>query len=81
MEGGGNLEGAPHPQPPDVAWRETRKILVSEQDLAEIGRELAVDHVETRGLAGAVRPNHREEFATRDREIDFIDGVDAAERL
>src|SRR5262249_47488616 len=48
---------------------------------AGIRRQLAVDHVEAGGFAGAVRPDQREEFARREFECHIVDGAHAAERF
>ena len=56
----------------DVAQR-----LAVEQDFAGIERDQARDHVDQRALAAAVRPEHRDELAARDVEIEAVidDGV------
>ena len=52
-----------------------------ERDRA-LGRDVqAGDHVEERGLAGAVRPDEADDAAARDREVDVADGHQAAEPL
>ena len=51
------------------------------QDLARIGRELAVHHVEAGGLAGAVRADERDQLARRDAEGNVAHRLDAAVRL
>ena len=46
-----------------------------------LGREHAGDHVEQRGLAGAVRADDREDRALRDAEADLVDREQAAKAL
>ena len=53
----------------------------SKQDGAGIGPVQAVDQVEDRGLAGAVRPDQRRDAAFLDRKRAAVDRVDAAEGL
>jgi hypothetical protein len=48
-------------------------------DAARIRPVLAGDEVEQRGLAGAVRADHADEFAVLDRQVDRIDGGQPAE--
>ena len=55
--------------------------LAGEGDAAGIGREGAGDQVEQRGLAGAVRADHREDRALRHLEADAVDRDQAAEAL
>src|SRR6185312_5862249 len=80
-EGRRDLERAADAAPPHLARRQAGDVRAFEQDLARVRRELAVDHVEAGGLAGAVRTDHGEEFARVDRETRFVDGVHAAERF
>ena len=44
-----------------------------------VGREHAGDQVEQRGLAGAIRPNNREDLPLADREAHAIDRGEPAE--
>ena len=46
-----------------------------------IGRKSSGDHIEKRGLAGAVRPNHGENAALLDVEAEAVDRHQAAEAL
>ena len=46
-----------------------------------LGHEHAGDHVEQRGLAGAVRPDDGEDLALGDREAHIVDREQAAEAL
>ena len=48
---------------------------------ALIRRHRAGDHIEQRGLAGAVRPDHGEDRALRHVEADAVDGDQAAKAL
>ena len=43
-----------------------------------VGRQLAADHVEERGLAGAVRANQRVTRARLHGERHLVDGLEAA---
>ena len=80
-ECGRDLKGAADTEPPDRARRQPGNIPVLQQDFARIRRELAVDDVEARGLAGAVRADHGEELALADLEADVVDRTHAAEGL
>ena len=67
----------------DVALerRHVRDVAAVEQDAAG-GRQLeAGDHAQGRGLAAARRPEHREELAVPDLEVDVVHGDDVAETL
>ena len=46
-------------------------------DGAGRGRDDAADDVDQRGLAGAVRPEQREDLAAADLEVDVLEGVEA----
>src|SRR5207244_2693536 len=50
-------------------------------NFARIGGNLAVQHVEARRLAGAVRPDEREQLARAELERDVLHGLHAAVRL
>src|SRR5262249_32129628 len=50
-------------------------------DVAAIGHELPVDHVEAGRLAGAVGTDQRQELAVAQLKADVLDGVHAAECL
>ena len=71
----------PTPMPRDGARRQAVDALAAEQHGAGVGRELAVDEVEARRLAGAVRADQRDQLAGGDGERHVAHGVDAAERL
>ena len=62
------LERAADAAPAHHVGREPVDPLAGERDVAAIRREHAGDHVEQRGLACAVRPDHRENHALRHRE-------------
>ena len=53
----------------------------SRSDLAGGGLVEAGEHVQRRGLAGAVRPDQRMNAAAPDLDVDVIDGLEAAEML
>ena len=53
--------------------------LAGERDGAAIGRKHPGDHVEQRGLAGAVRADHGEDAALRHLEADAVHGHKPAE--
>src|SRR6266542_2696948 len=80
-EGGGDLKGAADAEAPDLARLETDDAAIGKFDVAMIGRELPIDHVEAGRFPGAVWPDQRQELAFADLEADILDGVHAAERL
>src|SRR5450830_1807762 len=55
------------------------EILFEGKNIAGIRWKLPIDYIETGGFAGAVRPDHGEEFALSDLEADFADRAHAAE--
>ena len=55
-----------------VAELDVRERLAVEQDLARIGRNEPGDHVDQRALAAAVGPEHRDQFAARNVEIEVV---------
>src|SRR5439155_5943777 len=65
----------------DRMWRLAGDVLAVEDDPA--GRRLvdAGQHVEERRLAGAVRPDQRDDRAARDREVDVVRRDETAELL
>jgi hypothetical protein len=77
----GDLEGTADAAPPDIARVQAHDTAVLETDVAAIGRELAVDHIEAGRLPGAVGADQRQEFAFTDVEAHVVDRVHAAERL
>ncbi len=52
-----------------------------EQDVALVGPVDARDEVEQRGLAGPVRPDHADDLALVDVQVELVDHLQAAERL
>ena len=55
--------------------------LLEQPDLAGIRREHAGDEIEGGGLSGTVGSEERMDRGGPDREIDAVDGMDAAEML
>ena len=80
-EGLGDLEGAPDAAPEFFARRQARHVRAVEDDRAGVGPKLPADHVEGRGLAGAVRADEGEELAGLDVEAHVARRHDAAEAL
>ena len=76
-----DLEGAADAAPADAVGRQAVDALAGEGDRSGVGREHAGDHVEQRGLAGAVRPDDRENAALGHLEADPVDRDQAAEPL
>jgi len=66
-------------EPPPA--RDTRDVLVEQSDRAAVGRELARDQVEERGLAGAVGADDEPALAGLDRQVDARRDAQSAERL
>jgi hypothetical protein len=81
IEAAHDLEGARDAEPRAGDRPQARDPLAVEPDLARIGRDLAGDAVEQRGLAGAVRTDQAQDLALGDAEADLDIGGDAAERL
>ena len=77
----GDLEGAAEAQAPDAARRQAGNVLVGEPDTAAVGRELAADHVEDGGLAGAVGADDRQQPPGVEAKRHVARGHHAAERL
>ena len=61
--------------------RDGRKIGTVEHDAAAAWPQHAGDHVEQRGLAGAVRADHAADFARRHVKADIGDRLQAAKAL
>ena len=61
-----------------VVRRLARHVLAAEEDLAGVGLLEARDHAQGRRLARARGPEHREELAAGDLEVDMVDGDDVA---
>jgi hypothetical protein len=75
------LEGSGDAELGDLARRQLGHVAALEDDAAGIGMIEAADHVEHRGLAGAVGPDDREDLALLSFERDTGDSLDAAKRL
>jgi hypothetical protein len=54
-------------------------LLTGKPGRAFVWRQDAVQHVEQRRLARAIRTDDAEDFTLGDREADFADGLQAAE--
>ena len=80
-EGRGDLEGAAHSSAPDRVGREPGETLALEAHLARVRPELARQHVEQGGLAGAVGTDEGTDLAARHDQVHRGHGLDAAERL
>src|SRR5581483_6290607 len=65
----------------DLVGRQIGDVGAVEVDPAAVQRVDPGDEVEERGLASAVRADHRDDRAARDREVDLVDGDEAAEDL
>jgi len=57
----------------------TRDVAIVHPDVAARSEEFAGEHVDERGLARAVRADHRMHFAARERKRDAVDGDEASE--
>ncbi len=64
-----------------VVRRQPGHVLAGELDRALVGRLEAGDHPQRRGLARSRRPEHREELARRDLEVDRVDRDDVSVAL
>ena len=73
------LERARKPEPRDVVRRAAGDVLASEADCAAAAID-AADAIEHAGLAGAVRPDQREQFAGLDRERHVVEHGQPAKR-
>jgi hypothetical protein len=67
-EGLDDLEGPADARPADLIGPQAVDRPALEADRAAVGRHRAGDQVEERRLAGAVRPDQRDDLALRDRE-------------
>src|SRR5688572_1022642 len=76
-----DLEGTADAALADVIGRQAVDALTVKRDRPPVRRELAGDHVEYCGLAGAVRADQREDSALRHVEADIVDGDQSAEAL
>jgi hypothetical protein len=73
------LECARDAVPGGVMARNARDVLPAQRDAAAFRAEDARDHVEHRGLAGAVRADDGKHLALLDRKAHVADGVEPAE--
>src|SRR5664279_3485815 len=80
-EGFDDLERPGETAATDLVRLEAVDPLALEEDLSGRERKIAVDEIEDRRLAGAVRPDEAEEVAFFDRERHVADGLEAAEPL
>ena len=55
--------------------------VAADADLARVGRGEAGGEAQQRRLAAAARPDEGDELVVGDRQVDVVDGGDAAERL
>src|SRR5450759_3160593 len=78
---GRDLKRARQPQRATAINRQRGDVVAGEMDAAGIGRHLAAELADQRGLAGAVRPDHRVQLAGGDVEHDIVGGDDALEAL
>ena len=77
----GDLEGARHAELDPRVRRHSGDVAPVEYHAACGRREQATDEIEERGLAGAVRADHRPQFSLRHRKRDVADGREPAEML
>ncbi len=61
--------------------RQRSDVVVIRNDPAAADREQSGDKVYRRGLARAVRTDQADEFAAAHRQVELIDGSDAAKRF
>ena len=81
LEGLHDLEGAADARVADEVGPEARDLPAVQADGAGIGAVDAGDHVEDRGLAGAIGADQRVDCASRHAEGDIVHGAQAAEVL
>jgi hypothetical protein len=77
----GDLEGAAHAALADAVRRQPPQVLAAKQHAPAVAAQVARDHVEQRGLAGAIRPDDRPPLAGHDLQIYAVDGPQPAEAL
>src|SRR3974390_617544 len=77
----GDLERARQPQRGAAVHRHGGDVDAGESNAARVGRELAAELQDQRGLAGAVRPDYRVQLAGLDHKRDIVAGDDALEAL
>src|SRR2546422_5483915 len=79
-EGANDLEGAADTAATDCARAQTVDRSPAVADLARVGQQEAVQHVEERGLAGAVRSDHADDLAGAHAEAHVVERAEAEER-
>ena len=77
----GDLERAREPELAAAVGRQRGDVVAVETDAAGVGRDLAGELADQRGLAGAVRADDGVQLARRHVERDVVGGDDAAEAL
>src|SRR5207249_373873 len=80
-EGADDLERSPDTAPAERARKQACHRLTAEAHLSVIGNEEAVEHVEERRLACAVRPDDAEDFALLDVEAHVGERLQSEKRL
>ena len=75
----GDLEGARQPELAALPGRQMGDVLAGKTDGAGARAQLSDQLADQRGLAGAVRPDDRVQFAARDIEREIVGRDDAAE--
>ena len=75
------LEGAGHPAADDPVRRSAQDALAVEEHVTGLRLVEARDHVESRRLAGAVRPDQPRDLTFLDLERHLVERDDAAEAL
>src|SRR4029077_3968477 len=71
--------GRPRPSPPRyLLRRQPGQDAALEHRLARAWNHQAADRVQQRALAGAVRPDHADDLAAADTEVDAVEHLDAA---
>ena len=76
-----HLEGAAEPEAGDLAHRTASDVAAQELDPAVGRRQVAGDHVDEGGLAGAVGADHADGLALLDSHVDVVGRDDGAEAL
>src|SRR5690606_7120845 len=81
VEDPGHLEHAQHAQAGELGGIEPQDASAVEPDLAGVGAQVARQHIEQRGLAGAVRTDQADQLAFRHVHADAVERLEAAEAL
>ena len=71
-----DLEGATEPEVHAPVRRQARHVVAAEGDAAAAGLHLAGEHLEQRGLAGAVGADHHMRFAGAHADVHVVQHVD-----